>query len=182
MADNFKSWISSFKVEIDPEEIESSIQALQRKAKEMAADGRYTKVRIKFRGKQIAPEMPLAVFMAAEAATFWYAGLMRALAFNLGARSLLEIEFIHLADEKIAEGVEFFEEGEVDEAEALFREALEMVSHHPEANYRLAVLLRITARREEAIEHFEKVAKGDSEWAEKSQQALERMLRGKKTL
>ena len=182
MSDNFQSWISSFKVEIDPDEIESSIQALQRKAKEMAADGRYTKVRIHFRGKQVAPEMPLAVFMAAEAATFWYAGLMRALAFNLGARSLLEIEFIHLADEKIAEGVDLFEDGEVDEAEACFRAALEMVPHHPEANYRLAVLLRITARRDDAIEHFEKVAKSDSEWSDKAKQALERMQRGKKTL
>ncbi|MBM75247.1 MAG: hypothetical protein CMK59_07585 [Proteobacteria bacterium] len=182
MADNFQSWISSFKVEIDPDEIESSIQTLQRKAKEMAADGRYTKVRVKFRGKQIVPEMPLAVFVAAEAATFWYAGLMRSLAFNLGARSLLEIEFVHMADEKIAAGVELFEEGEVDEAEECYREALEMAPHHPEANYRLAVLLRITARRDDAIKHFEKVAKGDSEWSQKAQQALDRMLRGKKTL
>ncbi len=182
MSDDFQSWISSFKVEVDPDQIESSIQSLQEKAKELAADGRYTKVRIKFRGKQIAPEMPLAVFVAAEAATFWYAGLMRALAFNLGVRSLLEVEFIHQADEKVVEGAELFEEGEVDEAEACYREALSMAEHHPEANYRLAVLLRVTARREEAITHFELVAEGESEWAEKAQTALDKMRKGKRTL
>ena len=52
----------------------------------------------------IVPEMSLGVFLAAEAATFWYAGLIRALAMNIGMGSLIEVEFVHQASEKIAEG------------------------------------------------------------------------------
>ena len=54
-----------------------------------------------------------------------------------------------------------------------------MSPSHPEANYRMAVLLRVMARVEEAIPLFEKVAQGDSEWKEKAEQALETLRHGR---
>ena len=126
MADNFQDLLKGFKVEIDPKEVEKSIQILQEKVKKLANDGRYTKVRLKYKGKVVTPDMPLAVFVAAEAAMFWYTGLLRVLAFNVGVGAVLEVEFVHKADELVEEGKQKYEDGDVEAAEALFSKALEI--------------------------------------------------------
>jgi len=178
----FKKLIDKIQVELDPEKLEQSLSSLQERVRRLTSDGVYTKVRIKFRGRVIVPEMPLGVFLAAEAATFWYAGLIRALAMNIGMGSLIEVEFVHQASEKIAEGKEAYEEGEVDLAEMLYREALDMRPNDPIATYHLGVLLRVTARRDEALKCFEISAAQDSPMQEKAQKALEKMQRGPRTL
>ena len=178
----FKKLIDKIQVELDPEKIEQSLSGLQERVRRLTSDGMYTKVRIKFRDKVIVPEMPLGVFLAAEVATFWYAGLLRALAVNLGMRSFIEVEFIHKATEKVAEGKEAYEEGEVDLAEKLYREALEMRPEDPIACYHLGVLLRVTARRDEALRCFEIAALHESEVQEKAKKALDKMKRGPRTL
>ena len=178
----FKKLMDKIQIELDPEKIEQSLSGLQEKVRRLTSDGMYTKVRVKFRGKVIVPEMPLGVFLAAEAATFWYAGLIRALAMNIGMGSLIEVEFIHQASEKIAEGREAYEEGEVDHAEMLYREALDMRPDDPIANYHLGVLLRVTARRDEALVCFKKSAEQESPVQEKARKALEKMKRGPRTL
>ena len=129
------------------------------------------------------PDLPLGVFLAAEAATFWYGGLLRALAVNLGMRAIIEVELIHNADEKVQEGCALYQQGEVEDAEACFREALSMRSDDPSANYHLGVLLRVIGRRDEAIEHLQIAAAAEGyENAEKAQEALDKMHRGKRTL
>ena len=45
-------------------------------ARDLMAKGQHTRVRIKFRGKQIA-ELPIAVVAAAEVASFWWFGPLR---------------------------------------------------------------------------------------------------------
>ena len=184
MSDNneFKKLIDKIQIEIDPEEIESTIRNLQAKAKQLANEGMYTKVRVKFRDRVIVPEIPLGVFIAAEAATFWYAGLVRALAVNLGMRSFIDVEFIHKASEKVAQGRTLYEEGEVDAAEKAYREALDMRADDPYACYHLGVLLRVTGRREEAIQCFEAAAATQSDIQAKAKEALERLKRGARTL
>jgi tetratricopeptide (TPR) repeat protein len=178
----FQKLIDKIQIELDPEKIEQSFSGLQDRVRRITSDGMYTKVRIKFRGKTIVPEMPLGVFLAAEVATFWYAGLLRALAVNLGMKSLIEVEFIHRSTEKVAEGREAYEEGEVDLAEKLYREALDMRPDDPIACYHLGVLLRVTARRDEALRCFETAAIYESEVQEKAKKALEKMKRGPRTL
>ena len=178
----FKKMLDKIQVELDPEKIEKSITTLQDKVRRLTNDGLYTKVRIKFRDRVIVPEIPLGVFLAAEAATFWYAGLIRALAVNLGMRTFIEVEFIHKSAEKVAEGKKAFEEGEVELAESLYREALEMRADDPIACYHLGVLLRVTGRRDEAIRCFEITASYDSEFKDKAQVALEKMKRGNRSL
>jgi len=180
---DFSKLLESFQIEIDPNEIESSIKELKNKVRQFAQDSRHTKVRIKFRGKALMPDLPLGVFVAAEAATFWYAGLLRALAVNLGMRAFVQVELIHASEEKVAEGCEHYRNGDVEDAEACFREALEMRSQDPAANYHMGVLLRVIGRREEALAHLKIAAEAEEyENAEKAQEILDKMNRGTRTL
>ena len=66
------------------------------------------------------------------------------------------------------EGKQKYEDGDVEAAEALFSKSFEIHPDHIEANYRMAVLLRVLGRTEEAVVLFEKVAKEDSPFKEKS--------------
>jgi tetratricopeptide (TPR) repeat protein len=180
---NFKNFLESFQFEIDPERIEESVRGIGDKARQLALDSTNTKVRIKFKGKQLLPDMPLGVFVAAEAATFWYGGLIRALAMNLGMKTLVEVEFLHNTNEKVKEGREFFEQGEVDSAEQCYRDALSIRALDPAANYHLGVLLRVTGRRDEAIKCLE-IAAAAKEYklADKAKLALQKMKGGARTL
>ena len=180
---DFKKMLESFQIEIDPNEIESSIKSLQKKVQRFAKDSRHTKVRIKFRDKALMPDLPLGVFIAAEAATFWYAGLLRALAVNLGMRAFVKVELIHASDEKVAEGCRLYQDGDVEDAEACFREALEMREDDAAAHYHLGVLLRVIGRRDEALQHLQQAAETEGyENASKAQDILDKMNRGKRTL
>jgi Flp pilus assembly protein TadD len=115
--------------------------------------------------------------------TLWYAGVLRALLVNFGARAIIEVEFIHDAEEKVAEGVELYMAGEVEAAEEKYREALRMKFDDGAALYHLGVLLRVTGRRDEAIQCFEKVValKGHTD-SERATDALARLRRGPRTL
>ena len=172
-----------FHFELDPEKIEESVKSIGDRARQLALDSTHTKVRIKYKGKQLGSDFPLAVFIAAEAATFWYGGIIRALLMNLGMKTLLEVEFIHHTDEKVDEGRALYEEGEIDAAEKCYREALEIRSDDAAANYHLGVLLRVTGRRNEAIERLERAASDPKfRYSEKAQKAVDKMRQGKRTL
>lgn len=174
--DNIKGLLNRFQIEIDPDEIEQSIRDLSDKVRQFAADGRYTKVRIKFRGKTILPDVPLSAFIAVEAMTFWYGGLIRALAVNLGMKTFIEIELVHEGDELVAEGRGLYEDGETASAERKYREALEMRPNDPAANYHLGVLLRVLQRKEESIACLQIAASAEEyENAEKAARLLEKM-------
>ena len=175
-SDDFQDILKRLRVEIDPDQIEKSIRDLGDKVRQVAADGRYTKVRIKFRGKTIIPDVPLSAFIAFEAVTFWYGGIIRALAVNLGMKTFIEIEFIHEGDELVAEGQALFVDGETEAAERKYREALSMRPQDPAANYHLGVLLRVLQRRDEAITCLEIAAAADEyENAEKAAQLIEKL-------
>ena len=172
-----------FRLEIDPERVDDAVRSLGEQARKLVAHGRYTRVRLKYKGKPLMPDIPMGVFLATEAVTFWYTGLLRALVVNLGMRTIIEVEFIHNADEKVAEGIDLYMAGEVEEAEEKYREALRMKEDDPAALYNLGVLLRVTGRRQEAIECFEKAAEMEGhEDAARAEEALQRMKRGPRTL
>ena len=173
----------SFRIEVDPEAIDESVKKLTERVRSFVEHGRYTKVRIRYKGKPLIRDIPLGVFLATEAVTFWYAGLLKALVVNLGARTFIEVEFIHEANEKVAEGIDHFMAGEVDTAEACYRDALRMKPDDPAALYNLGILLRVTGRRKEAMECLEAAADSDGFVdAEKAREALERMRKGPRKL
>lgn len=169
-----------FKVEIDPERIDEAVRQLGERTKAMVEQGRHLKVRLKYKGRPLMPDVPLPVFAAAEVAGLWTLGLMQALVFNLGAKAFLEVEFIHEATERVAEGQKLYQEGEVEAAEAKYREALRMKPGDTAALYHLGVLLRVTGRKDEARECFAKAAE-DVAHADgvRAAEALERLDRPK---
>ena len=169
-------------IEVDPDAVDESVERLTRQVRKAVVRGRYTKVRVKYRGKPLMRDIPLGVFVAAEAVSFWYVGLLRALVVNLGARTIIEVEFIHEADEDVEAGRVAYEAGEVADAEEAFRRALDKESEHEEARYRLGILLRVTGKRDEALELLREVAAAKGELAERAQEAIERMERGPRTL
>ena len=102
---------------------------------------------------------------------------------NLGAKVLLDVEFINEANEKTDIGRMLYMEGEVEAAEKNLREALEIDPDHAGAHYQLGILLRVLGRRDEAISHLEKAAAAaEHPDAERAQKALDRILRGDRTL
>jgi len=178
-----KDLLTAFNLEIDPEKIDEAVRDLSARAQRLLDKGRHVKVRLKYKGKPLMGDIPLPVFMATEALTFWYGGLLRALVMNLGAKTVLQVEFVHSADEDLAEGQEHYQQGDLEEAEVCYRRALEMRPEHTATLYHLGVLLRVTGRRSEAIEALEKAAKDTaSPEGVKAKDALERMERGPRTL
>lgn len=172
-----------FRWEIDPDAIDESVKQLRERLKKLVDQGRYTKVRFSYKGKPLLPDVPLAAAVAAEGLSLALAGPLKFLLVNLGMKSFIDVEFIHEATERVREGQDLFADGEVDAAEAKYREALAMKPNDTAALYHLGILLRVTGRRDEAVEVLGRAAK-DTEHpdAAKAAEALERMKRGGKTL
>ena len=168
-----------FQIEIDPEKLEEALAELRARISESVTAGRYTKVRLSYRGKQIGPDLPLAVFLAGEGVAFWVMSPLGALLMNLGAKAFLDVEFIHQADELVQEGIALYMEGELDDAEAKYREALKRRPDDIAAMYNLGVLLRVTGRKDEARKSFEAAAASDSEHpdVQRAAEAIEKLDR-----
>ncbi len=141
---------NEFDFQLDPERIEESIAQLGDKLKRLVEDHRFSKVRLSRKGKPILPDIPLAAFVAGEAASLWLTGPLRLILVNLGIGSLIRVELVNESDERVATGRQHFMDGDLEEAEAAYREALRMKPSNPAAKYSLAVLLRITGRVDEA--------------------------------
>jgi tetratricopeptide (TPR) repeat protein len=136
--------------EIDPEKIEQSLNKLKEQVVVWAKRGRYTKVRFKFRGKQLLPDIPLAAVAAVEGATFYWAGLLRLLVFNLAGRTLIEVEFVNDSEKKILEGKEALLSGDLEAALAAFEAALEMDEENPAVHLNLGVAYKLKGDHVEA--------------------------------
>lgn len=172
-----------FKWEVDPQAIEGSVKQLTEKIRRLVDQGRYTRVRLLYKGKALTPDIPLGVLLAAEGLGVVVAGPLYLALANLGVKAFVEVEFVHEADDRIKEGNDHFQSGDVDQAEACYREALAMKPDHIPAYYHLGVLLRVTGRRDEAITCFEEVLKyPDLPEAARAAEALQKMRRGNKTL
>ncbi len=176
MSDESRPPQGPFNFELDPERIEENLRELGEKVRRLVQDHRYSKVRISWRGKQLLPDIPVALFLAGEVATFWWAGPLRVLLVNLGIGYVVTVELVNESDEKVVEGKQLFMDGEVESAEAAYREALRMKPSNPSALYNLAVLLRITGRTDEARPLLvEASGKGDHPDAIKAGQLLQKI-------
>lgn len=172
-----------FNWEVDPEKIDESLQQLREKLKRLVDQGRWTRVRFKYKGKPLGPDVPLAAVVAAEGLSLFLAGPLRLLLVNFGMKAFIEVEFVHEASERVREGQDLMADGEVEAAEAKYREALSMKPDDTAALYQLGVLLRVTGRREEAVEALERAAR-DSDHPDgiKAGETLEKMRRGPRNL
>jgi tetratricopeptide (TPR) repeat protein len=151
--------------EIDPKRMEESLKKLQGEMVHWANKGRYTKVRFKFRGKQLLPDLPLAAVVAAEGLTFYWGGILRVLIANVVGKSVLQVEFINDSEKRVQAGKEALLSGDVDQALTLFREALSMDRDNAAAHLNVGVALKLKGDRDGALAAFEKAREIDPEGA-----------------
>ncbi|RYZ39458.1 MAG: tetratricopeptide repeat protein [Myxococcaceae bacterium] len=149
--------------EIDPAQLEAGLKKLQGELVHWTNKGRYTKVRFKFRGKQLLPDLPLAAVVAAEGLTFYWGGILRMLVANVVGRSVFEVELVNDADKRVQAGREALLSGDVDQALALFREALAMDRDNPAAHLNVGVALKLRGDRAGALAAFDLAKKKDPE-------------------
>src|SRR5581483_12115694 len=112
--------------EVDPKKLEEALNGLKDQVVKLAKKGRYTKVRFKFRGRQLLPDLPLAAVAAVEGLTFYWAGLLRLLVFNLAGRTVLEVELVNASEKHIQKGKEALLSGELETALKHFTDAMNM--------------------------------------------------------
>jgi Flp pilus assembly protein TadD len=103
---------------------------------------------------------------------------------NLGARAILDVEFVHEADELVQEGLELYLEGEIEEAEAKYRAALDRRPDDASALYNLGTLLRVAGRKDEALATLRKAAMGPEGHPDvkRASEAIDKIVAQKKTL
>jgi tetratricopeptide (TPR) repeat protein len=125
--------------EVDPKKLEESLNSLKDQVVKLAKKGRYTKVRFKFRGKQLLPDLPLAAVAAVEGLTFYWAGLLRLLVFNLAGRTLIEVELVNDSEKHIQKGKEALLSGELEAALKHFKDAFNMDPDNAHVHLNLGV-------------------------------------------
>jgi tetratricopeptide (TPR) repeat protein len=150
-----------FGVEIEPGSIEKTLVRVRKELTHWVNKGRYTKVRFKLRGKPILPDLPVGAVIAVEAATFWWAGLLRALLFTLGANVVLEVELINDADKEVARGKESLLGGDLDRAIEGFTKALEMDRDNAPAHLSMGIALKLQGNTAKARKFLEKTEQLD---------------------
>jgi tetratricopeptide (TPR) repeat protein len=143
-------------IDVEPGRIEEMLHKLRTELGALANKGRYTRVRFKFRGKQLLPDLPLAAVVAAEGLTFYWTGILRALLVNVAGKSVLSVELVNDSARFVQAGKDELLAGEVDRAIDAFRTALRMERDNPRAFLHLGAALRLKNDLVEAREALER--------------------------
>ena len=115
------------KVAVDLSEgFDKAFAKVRLEAEHMVKKGQHTRARILFRGKQVGPEMPVAMLAAAELASLWWAGPLRLILAHVVGKAVLDVEFVNDAQAHVTAGKAFISSGDIDEALREFDAALEM--------------------------------------------------------
>jgi tetratricopeptide (TPR) repeat protein len=143
-------------LEINTNKIEESISQAVDKVQYWYKQGIIHKVRLKYKGKAILPDIPLSYFMLVQVASFFLTGVVRALAMNLGAKIFFEVEMINDAEEMFKRARDFYLDGELDEAVRLLEEVLRLDGQYTEAYLYLGIIAKIRKDPGSATRHFQK--------------------------
>lgn len=163
-------------IDVQPGAIDEGLRKVTETLRQWANAGRYTKVRFKFRGKPLLPDLPLAAVVAAEGLTFYWTGILRALLVNVAGRSVLDVELVNDSEHHVQKGKEELLSGEVDRAIAEFRIALAKQHDNPRAHLNLGVALKLKGDRAGAQASLEKARALDADGAVGKE--AERLLQG----
>jgi tetratricopeptide (TPR) repeat protein len=136
--------------------VEETLEKIRSEVVRWANKGRHTKVRLKFRGRRILPDIPLVALVAAEGLSFYWAGLLRALAVNVAGGALIDVELVNDSEKVIAQGREALLAGDVEKALEHFRQATEMDGDRPEAWLNLGIASKLRGDVAAAREALEK--------------------------
>jgi tetratricopeptide (TPR) repeat protein len=119
-------------------------------ARRLIDRGRYRKIRISRKGKQVLPDIPIAAAAALEAASMYGAGIARVLAVNVGARFLFDVEIVNEADKYFERGKQALLDGDLDRAREALEKAVRIDDTHPGAFLQLGVMYRLKGEAEKA--------------------------------
>lgn len=141
-------------LEINTDRIEESIRQAVEKVQYWYKQGMIHKVRLKYKGKAILPDIPLSYFMLVQVATFFLSGVVRALAISLGTRIFFEVEMINDAEEMVKHAKQLYLEGDLDEAETLLEDVIQLDKNYAEAYLYLGIIARIRRETEKALRYL----------------------------
>jgi tetratricopeptide (TPR) repeat protein len=130
--------------------VSNAAETLGTHARRLIDRGRYRKVRISRKGKQVFPDIPVAAAAALEAASMYGAGIARVLAVNVGARFLFDVEIVNEADKYFERGKQAVLDGDLDRAKEALEKAVRIDDTHPGAFLQLGVLYRLRGQTENA--------------------------------
>jgi tetratricopeptide (TPR) repeat protein len=148
-------------LEINTNRVEESISQAVDKIQYWYRQGMIRKIRLKYKGKPILPDIPISYFLLAQAATFFLTGIVRAIAISFGTKIFFEVEMINDAEERLKRGRQLYLAGEIDEAKRLFEEALELDPRYAEAYLHLGIIAKIRNDPAAAAHHFLKAQRLD---------------------
>jgi tetratricopeptide (TPR) repeat protein len=146
----------TFPLEVDPKRIEETFAKLKGELVHWANKSRYTRVRFKFRGKQLLPDLPLAAVMAAEGLTFYWGGILRTLIFNIAGKTVFDVELVNDSEKRVQQGKEALLTGDLDKALEHFRAAIAMERDNAQAHLNVGVALKLKGDPEGARISLEK--------------------------
>jgi tetratricopeptide (TPR) repeat protein len=149
------------KMAVDVSEgLDGAFAKVSAQARDLMSKGHHTRVRIKFRGKQVA-ELPIAVVAAAEVASFWWFGPLRVVLGHVVGKAVLDVEFVSNADHNVQAGRAFLADGELDKAIAEFDKALTMDRRHAGALLAKGIALKLRGDKAGARACFEQAEEAD---------------------
>ena len=163
-------------IDVQPGRIEEALKKVTETLRHWANTGRYTKVRFKFRGKPLLPDLPLAAVVAAEGLTFYWTGILRALLVNGAGRSVHDVELVNDSEQHVQKGKEELLAGEIDRAISEFRIAIAKQRDNASAHLNLGVALKLKGDKAGAKAALEKARALDPEGAMGKE--AERVLQG----
>lgn len=146
---------------VDPKKIDEAIRELRTQVARWVKRGVADKVRISYKGKPLAPDIPVYYFLAAEALTFWATGFLRILIVNLGAKAFLQIELISSAEEHHADGMKAYLAGDVDAAISCFEKGVASDDYHAPSHLMLGVCHKVKGDWTAARKHFTRASELD---------------------
>jgi len=153
--------IKKVTLEINTNRIEESIRQIVDQVQYWYKQGMIHKIRLKYKGKAILPDIPLSYFMVAQVASFFLAGVVRALAISLSTRVFFEVEMVNDAEQIFQRARDKYLDGDFDEAAKLFEEVLTLDAKYSEAYLYLGIIHRVRNEHDAAKRYFEKVRQLD---------------------
>jgi tetratricopeptide (TPR) repeat protein len=130
-------------IEVDPRRIEETLRKIRDELVHWANKGRYTRVRFKFRGKQLLPDLPFAAVMAAEGLTFYWGGILRVLLMNIAGKTVFDVELVNDSQKRVQQGKDALLSGDLDKALEHFRAALAMDRDNAQAHLNVGIALKL---------------------------------------
>lgn len=146
--------VKKVRFEINSDRIEENVRQVVKRVHYWYRQGIIRKVRLKYKGKAILPDIPLSYFMLVQAASFFLAGIVRALAINVGARVFFEIEIVNDAEQQLKRAKDLYLDGELDEAIEALEEVVLLDEDCAEAYLYLGIIHKIKKEYEAASRFF----------------------------